>query len=139
MQLITDMKGLCFLFLIVVTYSASAQNPGTDPLRWTLGQGTDLRNNQSFTYSGTLVTGGQSIQWIQASASSTFSVASVSGNWSDLGQNGQLVFTVEEEGASGLLTFERTANGLAVIMEFPKDDPQGSKVKWVVTNVVNNN
>lgn len=134
------MKAFIILFVMIGSgYSVQSQNPASDTLQWSLGQGTDLRTNQSFVYTGSLITNAQSVQWVQKSLTSTFSVTSVSGSWSDVSQQGQLVFTVEEEGASGLLTIERTSNGLYVTMEFPRNDPQGSKVKWAVTQVTNNN
>ncbi len=134
------MKHFILLQLVCWLNAAQAQDPSTASLRWSLGQGKDLRTNDSFTYSGTLNTAANhSIQWIQANASSTFTVTSVSGAWTDISHIGQLVFSVEEDGASGLLTFERNTNGLFVTMEFPKDDPQGSRVRWVVTAVINNN
>lgn len=133
------MKTFFILLLLISSTVAWSQNPLSDPLRWSLGQGTDLRTSQTFSYSGTLTTSSQAVQWAQTSTSSSFSVSSVTGNWTDISQNGQLVFGITEDGASGLLTVERNSNGLFVTMEFPKDDPLGSKVRWVVTGVISNN
>lgn len=133
------MKMSSFFALLFLANTLLAQNPKTDPLRWELGQGVDLKSNKSFSYSGSLQTSSSGVQWTQKNTSSSFSVISASGTWSDITKNGRLQFDVESEGSSGTLTFERKSSGYFVTIEFPSNDPNGTKVRWKVNNVTASN
>lgn len=127
---------IAVLVLLLVNGIAAAQDPSSSALRWTLGDGSDLKTNQSFTYSGALVTKGNApIQWEQKTIGSSFEVQSVTGTWTDISRQGQLVFAVQQDGATGTITIQRNSKGLFATMDFPAGDPQGSKVKWKVTEV----
>lgn len=131
---------LLFSFVLLNCYPGLAQDPKAVTIHWTLGQGKDLLTNQSFEYSGSFVThGDQPIQWNQKSVSSTFSVSSITGTWTDISSPGQLVFAVTQDGASGVINFRRDSSGLYITMEFPMNDPQGSKIQWKISEVTQEN
>jgi hypothetical protein len=125
-----------FGLLLLLPIVAKTQDPSSNSLLWILGQGKDLRSGQSFEYTGSLVTGaGEIITWTQKSLTTSFQVTGVSGAWEDTAAKGQLTYAVSEQGATGTITIGRDAKGVYVSMEFPKGDPQGTKVRWNVISV----
>jgi len=127
---------MCMVFLPVA--NVQSQNPLTSPLVWSISQGYDLKAEASFSYTSTLTTHGTAdIQWTQGNGEfvSSFDVTSTEGTWPDAASNGSLIFYITSEGSSGTLKFERTAEGVFVTLDFPANDPQGTRMKFQVSNI----
>ena len=115
---------------------ARAQNISTTPIKWTLNGGKDLKTNAEFTYSGYFTTGsGNTIIWAQKDETSEFSVNSTEGAWSDLTQTGKTIYSIEQGGSKGTLTFEKSGSATTIVLDFPANDPNGSKIKFTVTSL----
>ncbi len=129
---------ILFLLLLLCSISGYGQDISQTPITWTINHGLDLRSNSNFSYQCTFHTSSSdSLVWSQNAGSfvSTFTVSSRNGTWTDVNSTGSMTYNVVLEGSTGTILFERTASGLFVTMDFPKNDPQGSWIKFQVSSI----
>jgi hypothetical protein len=110
---------LFIILLVSVTYGL-AQDIASSHLRWTVNQLTDLNTGKVQSYSATFETNGtQSIQWIQKNGSnaSQLAVQNLTGSWTNILNNGQVMYTILWEDLPGTLQIERSNAGMTITID----------------------
>jgi hypothetical protein len=133
---------LTLLFaLLVIAAPGNAQDVGKSDLSWIATQVSDLKASREDPVACTFRTrAGNSVEWIQkgGQAITTYSITSSIGRWTDLGKPGQVVYNVSDGRSSGTMTFERTASGFFVTLDFSAGGPHGIRMRFSITNVTAN-
>lgn len=109
------------LALLTAPQLGEAQNIRSARLIWSVSHLHDLNTPDTVTYQCTFETYGEgAIQWKQKGGAfvMTFQVTSVSGQWSDVAQPGQVTYGIMAEGEGGTLRFEKNASGTFIILTF---------------------
>ena len=109
-----------------------AQNPQTATLNWSCSESVELRSNTPATLSFEIRTGSEEITVTTGSSTKTFSVTSVTGEWTDVNAAGSLAYDLLFGERTGSATLKRE-NG---VWEFTLDfssHPQGVHQKFVLS------
>ena len=114
------MKSIITIVLMVIAITAGAQSM-SDTLTWKVDKLTDLKTNNSFDYSCTFQTmGNKDITWVQGKGTviNTLQVSKTEGTWADVSQPGSITYSITLGEKSGIIRFERNADGLSVTVDF---------------------
>lgn len=122
---------------MLLAISAKAQDIMKTKLTWKVGQLTDLNTNKNQVYQCSFITNGnQPIEWVQKNNYvRTLTVTRTSGTWTDVKNQGKVVFEVVEEGEVGTLTVERSTVGLSIKMERQQGQLSKLNQRFLVNSV----
>lgn len=119
-------KILLSMMFLLACIALRAQNITTDNLSWyissvydvNLGEHVPSDNEKLITY------GSDRIEWHNADGTikHTYKVTNVGGNWSNVSNNGSIVYQFTNGDQLGTVTFERAKNEIMVRVLVTKDD-----------------
>ena len=114
------MRILLLLIMLSSFISARGQQVSSDSLKWNASGFTDAVSNtivenapcQFISY------GNNRVDWVQGGGSfvSTLTTSSVNGTWSDVSNNGSIVYNFSMDTLTGQITFSRSASALTVTL-----------------------
>jgi hypothetical protein len=110
---------LPFLIALLAAGQLSAQNIRTSKLQWTIVELTDLGTQATAPYQCQFVIdASQPIAWIQDDGdyTSSLSIQSISGDWTNVAENGTITYHVDLDGTNGELTVARTSDGIKITL-----------------------
>jgi len=128
---------VAMVLIWTVAITCPAQNMANTQLTWTVDGLNDLGTGQSASYHCTFSSNGnQAITWSQKNGNfvTTLSVQNVSGTWTNVNLEGQLLYTVSTDGKTGTLKFYRDSQGLFITIDFPRGDTRLNH-RYTVTSV----
>jgi hypothetical protein len=103
---------------VLAVYALQAQNITTEKLSWHVFYVNDMNTGgQVLSENEKLDTyGSERIEWYDADGSikNTFQVNKISGTWSNVSNNGYIIYQVTRDSKSGTLTFERSKNEIMI-------------------------
>jgi hypothetical protein len=119
-------KTFLFTLFVLGGVALRAQNITTDNLQWHVsyiddvnkGERTQSENEKLVTY------GSQKVEWKNADGSikHTYAVNDIGGSWSNVGNNGSIVYQFKNGDQLGTVTFERSKNEIMIRVMIGKDD-----------------
>src|SRR5690242_13191163 len=105
------MRLLIISLAISASISAHCQNILTDNISWTVDNLLDSASNATMAFSSEfkVYPSQQKIDWLQNNGdhTSTFTITSVSSEWTDISQNGIVEYETTYQGKSGVFRIER--------------------------------
>jgi hypothetical protein len=113
-------KLILTILFCALTYAAFSQDAASAKLAWNAVQATSQKDNSPFAYNCSFITAsGTSLSWIQGGGKKTksFSISSVSGQWSDITTDGQIIYNVSTNQITGSFEFSRVSGQLSVHMK----------------------
>lgn len=132
-----------FIFALLCSVSASAQNIHNTVLRWISDRTDNQKNNDAFQFSSTFVTSSTEVKWFQKNGQYTtvFYIVSAEGRWSDISKPGKVKFQVTEKGNNntGYILFERSEQAIAILLDFSSLGEHGLRQKFYVTDIQKEN
>jgi hypothetical protein len=120
------MKKFILFVILMIPCMLRAQNITTENLVWHVsyiddvnaGERTQSENEKLVTY------GSDRMEWRNADGSVkyTYTINNVGGSWSNVSNNGSIVYQFKNGDQLGTVTFERVKNEIMVRMLLAKDD-----------------
>ncbi|MFD1001458.1 hypothetical protein ACFQ21_19170 [Ohtaekwangia kribbensis] len=121
-----NIKIILSILFVAAGVSLRAQNITTDNLKWHVsyiddvnkGERTQSENEKLVTY------GSERIEWHNADGSIkyTYAINDIGGSWSNVSNNGSIVYQFKNGDQLGTVTFERANNEITVRVLLGKDD-----------------
>lgn len=106
MKTILLITGLC-----VIAMSSYAQNIRTSSISWHITQAFDINTGTTTDVTDTIISINTSqLQWQTNGSTKTFTVSEVIGQWTDIENNGEIVYEAGNESMRGTVTFIRTGS-----------------------------
>jgi hypothetical protein len=133
-----SMRNLFTIILVGLAGVASSQDILNSKLAWTVTQLTDLNTNAVMNYQCVFKTNKQlSIAWVQDEGAFTtdITVEQVQGSWTDVGANGQVVYSVTTDGLTGTITFKRADGELSITLDLQQLSGPNLRHKYTVPAV----
>jgi hypothetical protein len=110
---------LPLLIALLAAGQLYAQNIRTSKLQWTVVELTDLGTQSTMPYQSQFVTDSSNpIAWIQDDGdfTSSLTIQSISGDWTNVAENGAINYQVNLDGTNGELTIARTSDGMKITL-----------------------
>jgi hypothetical protein len=132
-----NIKIILSILFVFAGVSLRAQNITTDNLQWQVsyiddvnkGERIQSENEKLITY------GSEQIEWLNADGSIkyTYTINDIGGSWSNVSNNGSIVYQFKNGDQLGTITFERASNDITVRVLLGKDDalPEIYEIKIV--------
>jgi hypothetical protein len=118
-------KSLLIVALIINGFLLKAQNIATTTLVWKVDACLDVNTGvSSNAYDKVLSYSNTRIEWrsIQGDLKRTFTILDVNGQWSNVAQNGAILYEVESDGRRGTVQFSRTAGEVSIHILLLQDE-----------------
>lgn len=128
---------LLSMLFVLAGYTLRAQNVTTENLVWHVSYVNDVNTGErQFLENEKLITyGSDRIEWHNADGSikHTYAINNIGGSWSNVANNGSIVYQFKNGDQLGTLTFERTSGEMTVRVLLAKDDvlPEIYEIKIV--------
>lgn len=121
------MKTLPILILVscVGTLSAQVISPQNDTIRWEYSSVKNLRNNETISLNGYVIShGNHGFDWVQDGGSDVYTihVTAATGTWTNAASVGELQYQVTCNGLNGTVTLSRETGGVAIHLDFTNGD-----------------
>ncbi len=110
---------LPLLIALLAAGQLYAQNIRTSKLQWNIVELTDLGTQATAPYQCQFVTDGSNpIAWIQDDGdfTSSLTIQSISGDWTNVAENGTITYQVNLDGTNGELTVARGSDGMKITL-----------------------
>lgn len=110
-----------FVFMLLFAESVWSQDINSN-LLWESNHLTDTKSGEEVAYAGKLVTGGNKVLWKQGSPefSTEFVVIKAMGSWTNVQEDGSIIYEVKSMNRVGTLEFRRTGSDVRVTFNFPE-------------------
>lgn len=126
---------LCILSFLIAQ-AVAAQDVRTSQLTWSVNQLTDINKNVNASYSCLFKTDGIStIIWDQSNDVATMTVKQADGQWNDVRTSGKITYTIEIDGETGTIVFERTAAGVFITLDISQQKGGRLRHRYSVSKV----
>lgn len=114
------MKSVITIFLAsITTLIVEAQSIHKDNIRWIVSNVTDLQVDENSSYSCQFITYGEDkIEWIQGDYVIVMKVQRIRGKWTNLENNGSIMYEVRLTDKTGTLTFSKDEGVFKIGMKF---------------------
>lgn len=110
MKTILLITGLC-----AIAISACAQNIRTSATSWHITQAFDINTGTTTNVTDTIISVNTSqLQWQTNGSTKTFTVSEVIGQWTDIDNNGEIVYEAGNESMRGTVTFIRAGGAMRI-------------------------
>jgi hypothetical protein len=131
------------IFFSACAWGVNAQNIRNDKLVWKVTSSVNLKNGDEFSYQCEIKTNAtNTVTWIQKQGQKTteFIVRAIEGEWTDISNNGSVVYKITQDGKGGTLNFARSGGGSATItIDFSESSENGARQKLLVEQVQREN
>jgi len=122
------MKLIVFLMFSHSTTLVQAQtiiDLRSDDVKWEYNSAEDKKNNEPMIISGYFVThGDQQVEWFQNGTDTryNFNITSTSGTWSDINEDGELLFNAVCDDLHGTIRIYRSSENLYLHLDFSESN-----------------
>jgi hypothetical protein len=119
MKTILLITGLC-----VAAMSSYAQNIRTSTISWHVTQAFDINTGTTTDVTDTIISVSASqLQWKTDNSTKIFTVSEVIGQWTDVDNNGEIVYEASCENLRGTVTFLRSAGVIRIRLLMADEAP----------------
>ncbi|HEY9049624.1 MAG TPA: hypothetical protein VIN08_27190 [Ohtaekwangia sp.] len=112
------MKKMLFLVIVLIPCLLQAQNITTTTLAWQASSVTDSNTGNILSAGGDKIIShsNTSVEWqdAQGNVKYTYAVNTVNGSWSNVSNNGSIIYQVTTGGNSGTITFTKSGSETTV-------------------------
>jgi len=122
------MKFIKILIVFLIPGWLQAQNITTQSLSWQTASATDVNTGDILSASGDKIIshGSTSVEWkdSQGNVKYTYTVNTVNGTWSNVSNNGSIIYQVTTGGKAGTIAFIRSGNEITIRILLLKEDAE---------------
>lgn len=132
------MKRSIFPLIILVCFSAHAQDIMKSRVIWTVSGAENLKTSERLDYACRFVSDGTTIKWLQKNQSreTLFTIVSTEGSWSNVTRVGEITFKVSKaDGTTGTLRFTKEGAGGIILLDFSGSDEYGARYRFHVNRI----
>ncbi|MEJ1239601.1 hypothetical protein WBG78_15800 [Chryseolinea sp. T2] len=115
----------CLFNFLTASLRAQSADPKSDTVEWRYSRIENKVTNETVVLSGKFISyGGDKLKWVQNGLDREYVFVnnSASGAWSDLRNNGEIVYRSTCDRVDGTVTLSRTKKGLIIELDFVKPD-----------------
>jgi hypothetical protein len=132
------MKTITIFILCLAGNLLQAQTVTNQTLRWNASGFKDLNSGEVVNATSQFITyGQQKVEWVQGNGSftSTFTITSVAGSWTNVSNKGSIVYNISGNQLTGQLTFARTTTGVTIQLTFTSGTTSPIKHSYTITSI----
>jgi len=119
--------------VVLTAWNASAQNILTNHIDWYSSSSSELHNNIAMSVASKITTGvGNVISLERDGVTTTFNVSGTTGTWTNISNDGLMVYNVKYQNRSGVITVQRANGAVSVTIDFTVSAPEAMKQKIVI-------
>jgi len=124
------------LLLLSLPLLAAGQSLKGHTCTWSAQQVYDFISDSVYARSGTFISYSlDKFEMVQHSATFTFTVTSRQGEWKDISQTGQIIFSVTSNGSPGFITVGRNDDGLYLLLDMTPAQANAIKSKYFISSL----
>jgi hypothetical protein len=132
----TSAQFLLFILLVMGCASTYAQNPGNQTIIWNSIKAINQADSKEVVYNCSFKTyATQSLDWVQGTHRSNFTVTSTDGQWTDLSQDGQETYNVQNGSITGSFLFSRNAGQYSLHMKLYVDGKLDQDYVFTISSI----
>ncbi|HEY9008865.1 MAG TPA: hypothetical protein VIM75_22170 [Ohtaekwangia sp.] len=120
------MKTIILLFIVWVPFLLQAQNITSATLSWQVTSVTDVNTGDILSTGGDQIIShvNKSVEWkdSQGNVKYTYAVNTVNGTWSNVSNNGSVIYQITANGKVGTIAFVRSGSEITIRILLLKED-----------------
>ncbi|HYC86492.1 MAG TPA: hypothetical protein VEB86_14770 [Chryseosolibacter sp.] len=137
------MKLFYLLFASCIMLSgagANAQSITSGEITWQADSLTDVPSDSSYAIASQFVTGQSSIEWIQKNGTYVreFAVVATTGEWADVSQDGEIVYSVTLNGRAGEIKVGRYAGTHRIRLTYERSEAETLEYSFHISGFAQN-
>ncbi len=131
---------VCIVLIVLsMPFKGKAQDITKGKYTWKASQVTDGRTSSTKnSYTEFVTNASTSVDWIQKNGElkTTFRVTGIEGSWPNIDNQGTITYILEHENGSCRMSFERSASGLKISMDFEGNGNATTRLTFKVDSVI---
>jgi hypothetical protein len=125
-----------FIFLLTLPVLAAGQSLKGHTYTWTAQKVYDFASDTVLSQPGIFISYSfEKFEMVQYSTTFTFAVTSRQGDWKDISQTGQMVFSVKTNNQPGIITVGRDDGGIYLVLDMTPAQPTAIKSKYFISSL----